>query len=185
MTYGREFYDDYKCLKHTTTNYSAYTLKGKLMKEDLYDDRTGWTCYRIDNSIPLKSINAFYTQETFTSSVYDLQEDKAYKVDVFRRNETSAEFTITLSIDDNPAKDSIGYYTSTSFSIRVVEEDGKKKLSMRAKLRGFGSSVTVTSYESNTEKKHTETKTRDDVSYDLEFTGVAEVPSKGIFWYHE
>ena len=185
IAYQKQFYKDFACREYAQTYSEAYTLKGKLRKEDLYDDRTGWTCYGIDNSTPLKSTDASGYQESYKSDVYDLQNDQAYTVDVFRREEKTEEYTITLSIDDHPSQDSLGYYFSTYLSISVAEENGTKKLKLKAKLKGFGNAVTTTLRESNTEAMTTDKTTRDDVTYDQEFTAEAKVPSKGFFWYHE
>ena len=185
IDYQRQFYKDFKCRKYSQIWNEAYTLKGILKKEDLYDDRTGWTCYGIDNSTSLKSMDSSGYRESYVSDVYDMQNDRAYTVNVFRREEKTEEYTITLSIDDHPSPDSLGYYFSTVLSISVVEENGTKKLKLKAKLKGMGSGVSTTIRESNTEAMTTDKKPIDDVTYDQEFTAEAKVPSKGFFWYHE
>ncbi|MBR2675296.1 MAG: zinc ribbon domain-containing protein [Solobacterium sp.] len=185
IAYQKQFYKDFKCREYSQTWSEAYTLKGKLKKEDLYDDRTGWTCYGIDNSTPLKSMDSSGYRESYVSNVYDLENDRAYTVDVFRREEKTEEYTIKLSIDDHPSEDSLGYYFSTYLSISVVEENGTKKLKLTAKLKGLGSGVTTTIRESNTEAMTTDKTTRDDVTYDQSFTAEAKVPSKNFYWYNE
>jgi hypothetical protein len=180
-----KFYKDYKCETITSADKASYTLRGKLKKEELYDDRTGWTCFGIDNSEPLKFTEFYGSRESYTTGTYDRETDQYSSVDVYRVDDKTEEYTIKLGVDEKPEPDSISYYSSTSLTIRTVEENGAKKLQMKAVLKGFGSGTVTTEHESNLEKKTIKTEPIEGASYDHTFSGEAKLPARGILWLHE
>ena len=185
VEYQMKFYKDYKYESITLADKASYTLKGKLRKEELYDDRTGWTCYGIDNSEPLKFTEFYGSRESYTTGIYDRETDQYSSVDVYRVDDKTEEYTIKLGVDEKPEPDSISYYSSTSLTIRTVEENGTKKLQMKAVLKGFGSGTVTTEHESNLEKKTVKTEPIEGASYDHTFSGEAKLPARGILWLHE